>query len=65
MHVQVKVDRDELSSLDGRMGSRVAGLEGAILKGLKAISDKVSAALAEKLDMARFSEFKLQVGACL
>lgn len=59
------MDREELLSLDGRMGSRVAGLEGAILKGLKAISDKVSAALAEKLDLARFSEFKLQVCAWL
>ncbi len=46
-----------------RLGGRVEGLEVAILKGLKAISDKVSAALAEKLDLLRFNEFKMQVRA--
>lgn len=60
-----KVDRDELAAMDLRLGGRLGGLEGAILKGLKAISDKVSSALAEKLDMLRFNEFKLQVRAIL
>jgi hypothetical protein len=40
-------------------------LEAAILKGLKAVSDKVAAALSEKLDITQFSEFKVQVRAIL
>lgn len=40
---------------------RLGSLEGAILKGLKAISDRVSAALSEKLDLTAFNEFKVQV----
>lgn len=30
-----KVDREELASTDGRLGARISGLEGAMLKGLK------------------------------
>lgn len=59
--LQLKADRDELQLSDTRLMGRVAGLEGAILKGLRAVSDKVSAALAEKLDLLRFNEFKIQV----
>lgn len=51
-----------MAALEARQGARLASLEGAILKGLKAISDKVSAALAEKLDVTKFNEFKVQVG---
>ena len=43
MHmVAVKADKEELIMLDSKLGQRVAALEAAILKGLKAISDKVS-----------------------
>ncbi|MEW5310486.1 MAG: hypothetical protein WDW38_002281 [Sanguina aurantia] len=63
--LQLKADRDELQLSDARLMGRVAGLEGAILKGLRAVSDKVSAALAEKLDLLRFDEFKIQVRAIL
>lgn len=59
----LKADREEVAALEGRQGARLASLEGAILKGLKAISDRVSAALAEKLDLTLFNEFKVQVGA--
>ncbi|KAG2446925.1 hypothetical protein HYH02_008080 [Chlamydomonas schloesseri] len=63
--VAAKADREELGGVDLRLGGRLEGLEGALLKGLRAISDKVSAALAEKLDLTKFSEFKLQVRAIL
>jgi hypothetical protein len=59
--VSLKADREEVVALEGRQGTRMASLEGAILKGLRAISDKVSAALAQKLDLDKFSEFKVQV----
>jgi hypothetical protein len=36
-----KADKDELAALDTKLGQRIAVLENAILKGLKAISDKV------------------------
>jgi hypothetical protein len=58
----LKAEREEVVALEGRQGLRMAALEGAILKGLRAISDKVSAALAQKLDLDKFSEFKVQVG---
>eukprot|EP00197_Chlamydomonas_leiostraca_P010077 CAMPEP_0202877566 /NCGR_PEP_ID=MMETSP1391-20130828/30868_1 /ASSEMBLY_ACC=CAM_ASM_000867 /TAXON_ID=1034604 /ORGANISM="Chlamydomonas leiostraca, Strain SAG 11-49" /LENGTH=594 /DNA_ID=CAMNT_0049559623 /DNA_START=91 /DNA_END=1871 /DNA_ORIENTATION=+ len=61
----LKADREEVAALEGRQGARLASLEGAILKGLKAISDRVSAALAEKLDLTLFNEFKVQVRAIL
>eukprot|EP00798_Chlamydomonas_sp_ICE-L_P020918 gene20918-27766_t len=57
--ISTKADKDELSTLDTKLAARIAALEGAILKGLKAISDKVSAALSEKLDLSRFNDFKL------
>lgn len=60
-----KSDKDEMAMLDAKLGARIGSLEAAILKGLKAISDKVTAALAEKLDLLRFNEFKLQVRAIL
>ncbi|GAX79813.1 hypothetical protein CEUSTIGMA_g7253.t1 [Chlamydomonas eustigma] len=63
--VSAKADKEELGALDVKLGARIGSLENAILKGLKAISDKVSAALAEKLDLLRFNEFKLQVRAIL
>ncbi|GLI66327.1 hypothetical protein VaNZ11_010106 [Volvox africanus] len=63
--IAAKVDRDELAGIDGRLCGRLEGLEGALLKGLRAISDKVSAALGEKLDLLKFNEFKLQVRAIL
>ncbi|KAG2498621.1 hypothetical protein HYH03_003368 [Edaphochlamys debaryana] len=63
--VAAKVNREELGAQDLRTCSRLDGLEGALLKGLRAISDKVSAALGEKLDLSRFNEFKLQVRAIL
>jgi len=63
--VATKADKEELAALDNKLGARLSSLENAILKGLKAISDKVSAALAEKLDLSRFNEFKVQVRAIL
>ena len=39
--VSMKADKDEMAALDAKLGSRVSSLETAILKGLKAISDKV------------------------
>ncbi len=36
-----KVDKEELVALDVKLGKQVGALETAILKGLKAISDKV------------------------
>ncbi len=63
--VALKADREEMIALEARQGARLGVLEAAILKGLRSISDKVAAALAEKLDLARFSEFKVQVRAIL
>jgi hypothetical protein len=39
--VSAKADKDELGALDVKLGARIGSLENAILKGLKAISDKV------------------------
>ena len=61
----VKADKEELAGLDSKLSGRVGSLETAILKGLKAISDKVSAALAEKLDLTKFNDFKVQVRECV
>ena len=40
--VATKADKEEVAALDAKLGARVSSLETAILKGLKAISDKVS-----------------------
>ena len=40
-HPHPQADREELSGVDVRLGGRLDGLEGALLKGLRAISDKV------------------------
>lgn len=39
--VDLKADRDDLAMVDARLSARLSGLELAVLKGLKAISDKV------------------------
>ena len=39
--IGTKADKDEMAALDAKTASRVSALETAILKGLKAISDKV------------------------
>jgi len=61
----LKADKEEMMAMELRLGNRTNTLEAAILKGLKVISDKVSAALAEKLDITRFDEFKVQIRAIL
>ncbi|GFH07255.1 uncharacterized protein HaLaN_02035, partial [Haematococcus lacustris] len=63
--VNGKADHEEVVGLEGRQAQRMGALEAAILKGLRTISDKVSAALAHKLDLDKFSEFKVQVRAIL
>ncbi|KAF5836642.1 hypothetical protein DUNSADRAFT_5636 [Dunaliella salina] len=63
--LNLKADKEEVMAMEVRLGNRTNTLEAAILKGLKVISDKVSAALAEKLDIARFDEFKVQIRAIL
>ncbi|KAG1668838.1 hypothetical protein FOA52_004933 [Chlamydomonas sp. UWO 241] len=59
--VETKAEREELSAVDGRLGARMCSLEAAILKGLKAVSDKVSTALAAKADAAGFEAFRAAV----
>eukprot|EP00955_Chlamydomonas_euryale_P055706 356188-Chlamydomonas_euryale.AAC.12 len=59
--VSDKADREALAATDARLGSRVSSLETAILRGLKAVSDKVSGALAAKADLAAFDEFRAAV----
>ncbi len=44
--VSAKADKDEMAALDSKLGARIGSLENAILKGLKAISDKVCLARA-------------------
>lgn len=39
--IETKADKEEMAGLDAKIGARVVTLETAILKGLKAISDKV------------------------
>ena len=43
--VSMKADKEEMATLDAKLGARISSLENAILKGLKAISDKVRACL--------------------
>lgn len=56
----LQADRAELGRLEAVVSSRVSMLESAILKGLQAVSDKASAALTQKLDVAAFNEFKVK-----
>lgn len=63
--IDTKADSDTLASVDQRLTARISSLEAAILKGLKAISDKVAAALGEKLDISKFNEFKVLIKATL
>lgn len=57
----LKAEREELAAVDTRLGGRISNLEAAILKGLKAVSNKVSTALAAKADLSSFSEFRAAV----
>lgn len=60
-----KAEEGDLQRLDKRLSGRLYTLEGAILKGLKAISDKVVAALAEKAPNEGYEAFKVHVHAAL
>lgn len=50
--VSMKADKEEMATLDAKLGARISSLENAILKGLKAISDKVRTWLAS-VDLGR------------
>lgn len=51
--VSMKADKEEMATLDAKLGARISSLENAILKGLKAISDKVRACLGASGDLGR------------
>ncbi|GMH40808.1 hypothetical protein BSKO_08712 [Bryopsis sp. KO-2023] len=56
-----KADGSDLARIDKRLSSRLSTLQAAILKGLKTISDKVAAALAEKTSQEDFDAFRNNV----
>jgi hypothetical protein len=58
-HEKVGVSMLEVS--EKKMGQRIGQLEGAILRGLKAVSDRVAAALLEKADTMDLNDFRMQV----
>ena len=66
LHAQVqdglskKLDIPELDATEKKIGHRVTQLEGAILRGLKAVSDRVAAALLEKADVVELNDFRMQ-----
>lgn len=60
-----KAEEGDVQRLEKRLSGRLSTLESAILKGLKAISDKVASALTEKASNEDYGAFKLQVHAAL
>uniref|UniRef100_A0A7R9YUQ3 Uncharacterized protein n=1 Tax=Chlamydomonas euryale TaxID=1486919 RepID=A0A7R9YUQ3_9CHLO len=65
VNIDAKASLTNISELDSALGARVSCLEAAILKGLRTVSDKTSAALVEKLDYDSFADFRLAVQASL
>eukprot|EP00873_Tetraselmis_striata_P011734 jgi/Tetstr1/431998/TSEL_021474.t1 len=56
-----KVSLAMLDASDKKSAQKIGQLEGAILRGLKAISDRVAAALLEKADAMDLNDFRMQM----
>ena len=59
--LSLKLDTPSLGASEKKTGHRITQLEGAILRGLKAVSDRVAAALLEKADAEDLNDFRMQV----
>ena len=59
--LSLKLDTPLLGASEKKTGQRITQLEGAILRGLKAVSDRVAAALLEKADAEDLNDFRMQV----